>query len=72
MSEPTWISVLPPILAIGLAIWTRQVYMSLAGGLWLAWTILEGWNPLTGLAQTIEGTVAVLGGFDELREFFWT
>jgi Na+/H+ antiporter NhaC len=72
MSEPTWISVLPPILAIGLAIWTRQVYMSLAGGLWLAWTILEGWNPLVGLAQTIESTVAVFGDAGDARVIMFT
>ena len=58
MSDPTWISVLPPILAIVLAIWTRQVYLSLAGGLWLAWTMLEGWNPLSGLASSIDGGCA--------------
>ena len=29
MSDPTWISVLPPLLAIVLAIWTKQVYLSL-------------------------------------------
>jgi len=72
MSDPTWISVLPPILAIGLAIWTRQVYLSLAGGLWLAWTILEGWNPLAGLAQTIEGTVAVFGDAGDARVIMFT
>jgi Na+/H+ antiporter NhaC len=72
MSDPTWISVLPPILAIGLAIWTRQVYLSLAGGLWLAWTILEGWDPFAGLAQTIEGTVAVLGDAGDARVIMFT
>jgi Na+/H+ antiporter NhaC len=72
MSEPTWISVLPPVLAIGLAIWTRQVYMSLAGGLWLAWTILEGWNPFAGLGQTIEGTVSVLGDAGDARVIMFT
>jgi len=40
MSDPTWITLLPPVLAIVLAIWTKQVYLSLAGGLWLAWTIV--------------------------------
>ena len=45
MSDPTWITLLPPVLAIVLAIWTKQVYLSLAGGLWLAWTIVSGWNP---------------------------
>ena len=61
MSDPTWISILPPVLAIVLAIWTRQVYLSLAGGLWFAWTILEGWNPVAGAGAAIEGTVSVFG-----------
>lgn len=72
MSDPTWISVLPPILAIGLAIWTRQVYLSLAGGLWLAWTILEGGNPLTGLASAIEGTVTVFTDPGDARVIMFT
>ena len=72
MSDPTWISVLPPVLAIVLAIWTRQVYLSLAGGILFAWTILEGWNPLTGLASTIQGTVAVFGGEGDARVIMFT
>jgi tetracycline resistance efflux pump len=72
MSDPTWISVLPPILAIGLAIWTRQVYLSLAGGLWFAWTILEGWNPLKGIAATIEGAVTVFGDPGDARVIMFT
>lgn len=72
MSDPTWISVLPPVLAIGLAIWTRQVYLSLAGGLWFAWTILDGWNPLTGLASTIESTVNVFSDPGDTRVIMFT
>ena len=72
MSDPTWISVLPPILAIGLAIWTRQVYLSLAGGLWFAWTILEGWNPLTGVSSALEGAVAVFGDPGDTRVIMFT
>lgn len=72
MSDPTWISVLPPVLAIVLAIWTRQVYLSLAGGLWFAWTIIEGWNPLAGLAQSIDGTVAVFGEAGDARVIMFT
>jgi tetracycline resistance efflux pump len=72
MSDPTWISVLPPVLAIGLAIWTRQVYLSLAGGLWLAWTILAGWNPLTGLASTVESTVSVFSDPGDTRVIMFT
>lgn len=72
MSDPTWISVLPPVLAIVLAIWTRQVYLSLAGGLWLAWAILEGWHPLAGLGASIEGTVSVLGEAGDARVIMFT
>jgi len=61
MADPTWISVLPPVLAIVLAIWTRQVYLALAGGLLLGWTMLSGWNPFTGMARSIDALVAVLG-----------
>ena len=59
MSDPTWISILPPVTAIVLAIWSRQVYLSLAGGILLGWTILNGWNPLTGLAVSVDATVEV-------------
>lgn len=61
MNDPTWISLLPPLLAIGLAIKTRQVYLSLAGGIWLGCTILNGWNPGAGLADSIDFSVRVLG-----------
>lgn len=60
MNDPTWISVLPPLLAIALAIGTRQVYLSLAGGIWLGWTILLNWNPAAGIAESIESAVRVL------------
>jgi Na+/H+ antiporter NhaC len=72
MSDPTWISVLPPVLAIVLAIWTRQVYLSLAGGLLLAWTMLSGWNPVAGLGASIEGAVGVLGGSGDARVIMFT
>jgi len=61
MNDPTWITLLPPLLAIGLAIGTRQVYLSLAGGLWLAWSILAGWDFGAGLMDAVASTVGVLG-----------
>jgi Na+/H+ antiporter NhaC len=72
MSDPTWISVLPPVFAIALAIWSRQVYLSLAGGLWFAWTIIEGWSPLAGLRAAIQGTVAVFGGEGDASVIIFT
>lgn len=61
MSDPTWISLLPPVLAIVLAIWTRQVYLSLAAGAWLGWTMVESGHPLAGAARTIDEAIAVFG-----------
>lgn len=54
-----WLSALPPLVAIVLAIWTKQVFISLFVGIWLGWTILSAWNPVSGLAQALEGCVRV-------------
>ena len=35
MTDPSWYSVLPPVLAIILAIWTKQVILSLFAGIWM-------------------------------------
>ncbi len=60
MTEPTWVSILPPVVAIVLAMWTRQVYLSLAAGIWMGWTILAGWNPIIGLGRSIDASIDVL------------
>jgi tetracycline resistance efflux pump len=70
--DPSWISLLPPLIAIGLAIATRQVYLALAAGIWIAYTILAGWNPFTGLAGAIEGVVGVLGDAGNTRVILFT
>lgn len=54
-----WVSILPPIIAIFLAIRTRQVYISLFVGIWLGWTLLSGYNPLLGFIRGVEACVAV-------------
>ncbi|MDX1421106.1 MAG: sodium:proton antiporter, partial [Rubricoccaceae bacterium] len=72
MPEPSAISLLPPLLAIALAIGTRQVYLSLAAGVWLGWTVLHGWNPLAGLGATVEALVAVLGDAGNARVILFT
>ncbi len=54
-----WIVLLPPLVAIGLALWTRQVFLSLVAGLWVGTTILAGGNPVKGLAQMADVMVAV-------------
>ncbi|CAN5706267.1 Na+/H+ antiporter NhaC family protein [soil metagenome] len=55
-----------------MAIWTRQVYLSLAAGVWLGWTVLAGWNPLRGIADAIEGVVGVLGDAGNARVILFT
>lgn len=54
-----WIVLLPPILAIGLAMATRRIYLSLLAGLWLGTTILVGGNPIAGLRELSDQAVAV-------------
>lgn len=72
MPQPEWVVVLPPVLAIVLAIATRQVYLSLATGILAGCTILAGWNPLRGLAQTVEEAVIVLGDAGNARVVLFT
>ena len=65
-------SILPPLLAIGLAIYTRQVFLSLAAGIWLGYTILAGWNPAAGAAGAIEGAIVTLGDGGNARVIVFT
>lgn len=62
-----WLSVFPPLLAIFLAIRTKQVYISLILGIWLGWTILNGWNPLDGLIESVDILIAVFQNPDNTR-----
>jgi len=62
-----WLSVLPPVLAILLAIRTKQVYISLLVGIWLGWTIFNGWDPFSGGVETVDRLVAVFGDADNTR-----
>ncbi len=57
--EYGFLSVIPPIVAIILALRTKQVYIALLFGIWFSWLIIEGWNPLEGTLAMIEGMVDV-------------
>jgi len=59
MSDFGILSVLPPLLAIILALRTKQVYISLVVGIWLGWLIISDWNLLEGTIATLEGFVEV-------------
>lgn len=59
METAGWLSILPPLVAIVLAIWTKQVFISLFVGLWLGWTVLSSGNPFSGLAEALECCIRV-------------
>ncbi len=52
-------SLLPPLVAITLAIKTRQVFISLLFGIWMGWVILSNGNILNGTINTIQAMVDV-------------
>ena len=54
-----WLSLLPPLIAILLAIKTRQVYFSLLFGIWLGWMIYYQWNPIRGAVGAVAACVDV-------------
>lgn len=54
-----FLSLLPPIIAIILAIRTKQVFVSLLFGIWLGWVIINDFNLLTGSFDTIQALVDV-------------
>jgi tetracycline resistance efflux pump len=60
----SFLSILPPLLAIGLAIVTRRVLLSLFAGIWLGWTFLAGFDPLGGLLAAVEACVRVFADTD--------
>jgi Na+/H+ antiporter NhaC len=59
LDSPTWLSVLPPLIAIVTALITKQVFLSLFAGIWLAWSIMDGGNVLFGLRDAIQALVDV-------------
>ncbi len=60
MTEYGWLSLVPPVTAIVLALWTRQVYLALFTGILLGTTILAGFNPIAGAAGSIEQIIVVV------------
>ncbi len=59
MHDYGFYSLIPPILAIILAIRTKQVYISLLFGIWLSWVIIYHGNIFTGTFKAIMALVDV-------------
>ena len=72
MYEPNWMSVLPPLLAITLAIITRQVILSLSVGIWIGFCLLESVNPLAGIGLALDGIVNVFSDAGDTRVLMFT
>jgi tetracycline resistance efflux pump len=70
--EYGFLSVIPPIVAIILALRTKQVYIALLFGIWFSWLIIEGWNPLTGTLAMIEGMVNVFQSKSSTRTIMFS
>jgi tetracycline resistance efflux pump len=72
MTDPSWLSILPPILAIILAIWTKQVVLSLFAGIWMGVTLMNGFNPLIGVTAGLESIVDVFTDPGDTRVLVFT
>src|SRR6185437_14510516 len=60
---PPWISIIPSILTVLLAIVLKQNILALFVGVWCGATFLQHYNPLAGLAYAID-TIIVRGVTD--------
>jgi len=75
MTEPISLgalSLFPPLIAIALALLTRQVFLSLFAGLWIGYITLAGGNPLTGSFETLNAFVNVFSEAGNTRIILFT
>lgn len=72
MNDLGWISVLPPFLAIGLALLTRQVYLALFAGIWLGYFLLNDSGVFGSLAEGVDAVIGVLGNAGDARVVVFT
>ena len=68
-----WLSILPPLVAIVLAIATRRVVVSLIAGVFVGALVTSGWNPWVALCDTWETHLwKTLIDADKMRVFSFT
>ncbi|MBY6188976.1 C4-dicarboxylate ABC transporter [Microbulbifer agarilyticus] len=72
MNELSWLTLLPPFIAIGLALLTRQVYLALFAGIWLGFFLLNGSGFFPSLAEALDGVLAVLANPGDARVVMFT
>ena len=54
---PGWLSVMPPLIAIALALLFKDVLLSLMLGIFGGALILHGWNPLSAFGRTVDNYI---------------
>jgi Na+/H+ antiporter NhaC len=52
--DPGWLSLLPPLAAIAMALLFREVVISLFVGVWLGALFLAGWNPIEATLTSVD------------------
>ncbi len=63
---PAWFSLLPPIIAIALALLFREVITALFAGVWLGALMVAGFNPVTATWRLVDHfIVPALGNTDD-------
>ncbi len=70
--EPNALSILPPVLAILLAIATRQVVISLGIGIWAGFCLLHSLDPLRALPLALDGVINVFSDAGDTRVLIFT
>lgn len=51
---PAWLSIVPPLVAIVLALWFKDVLVALFAGIFSGALVLAAWNPATAFARVID------------------
>ena len=72
MDNYGFLSLIPPLIAISLAIRTKQVFISLITGIFFGWLIIGEWNIIKGLLFTIDGIVNVFDDPGNTRVVIFT
>ncbi len=72
MGDSTFLSLLPPLAAIVLAIATRQVVLSLFMGIFLGHCLLFSGNVLSGLAASLDSLVQVFADGGNTKVIFFS
>ena len=72
MDNYGFLSLIPPIIAVILAIRTKQVFISLLTGIFFGGLIIGNWNPFQGILLTIESVVNVFNDPGNTRVVFFT